>query len=152
LENPTQLNTNQVITKKSITDVSNIESINPDGMGAIEAYREVILANLDYDILCGQFDKERLDEIVELIVDILCSGKRRVRIGGEDKSAEVVKRTLLKLDSSHVEYVFDCLDKNTTKIRNIKQYLLTALYNAPATIGHYYQAEVNHDLYGGGDG
>ena len=79
----------------------------------------------------------------------MVSNEVTVRIGGEDFPAEVVKSRLLKLNSTHIQYVFECIDKNTTKVRNIKSYLLTTLYNAPATIDHYYRAEVNHDLYGG---
>lgn len=89
-----------------------------------------------------------MDEILELILETVCSPKRYIRIAGEDFPAEVVKSRFMKLDSSHIQYVFECIDKNTTKIRNIKSYLLTTLYNAPTTMSHYYTAEVNHDLYG----
>ena len=162
-ENRTQLNTNRANTKKSNTDVSNIhQSIYPalpppdgmDGMdkkSAMDVYEEIIKENIEYDIMCQRYNRERLDEIVELILETMCGGRRYIRICGQDYPAEVVKSRLLKLNSSHVEYVFDCIDKNTTKIRNIKSYLLTTLYNAPATIDHYYRAEVNHDLYGAGN-
>ena len=114
-------------------------------------YRELIKENIEYDALCCDFpyDQDRLDEIVELLVETVCSGKQYIRVSGEDYPAEVVKSRLLKLNSEHVRFVFDCLKENTTKIRNIRQYLLATLYNAPATIGSYYSALVNHDMYGG---
>jgi len=169
--NPTQLN-----TKEENTDLSNIQKLNMDlsstdqsiypsknsgrynsrgnddgRMEAIDVYREMIHDNLDYEILCERYGRERMDEIVSLILDTVCSEKKYIRIGGENKPAEVVKSVLLKLNSLHIEYVFECLEKNTTKVRNIRGYLLTALYNAQFTIDHYYQAEVKHDLYGGND-
>lgn len=119
-----------------------------DQMDAMDDCQRTIKENLDYDILCSKYDRERLDEIVQLLLETLSSAKKTIRIAGDQIPADVVKSQLLKLNSSHIEYVFECIDKNTTKIRNIKNYLLTALYNAPATIIHYYQSEVNHDLYG----
>ena len=115
----------------------------------MEAYRRLIKENIEYDCLLEQYDRERMDEILELMLEAVCLPKTHVRIGGEDFPAEVVKSRLLKLTSTHIQYVFECIDRNTTKVRNIKSYLLTTLYNAPATIDHYYRAQVNHDLYGG---
>lgn len=86
---------------------------------------------------------------MELLVETVCSTKKYIRVAGSDYPAEVVRSRLLKLDTEHIRFVFDCLKENTTKIRNIKQYLLTTLYNAPATIDNYYSALVQHDLYGG---
>ena len=122
-------------------------------MGARETYREIVLENIDYDILIQdpKMDREQLDEIAELIVDTVCSARKTIRIAGDDYPAEVVKSRFLKLDSSHVQYVMDCMRDNTTYVRNIKKYLLAALYNAPATIDSYYTSLVNHDLYGSGD-
>ena len=91
---------------------------------------------------------ERVDELVELMLQTVLSQRPYIRIAGDDYPREVVKSRFLKVNFSHVEYVFDCLDNNTTKVRNIKSYLLAALYNAPATMDSYYRAEVNHDLYG----
>ena len=121
-------------------------------MGAREAYREIVLENIEYDILIQdpKMNREQLDEIVELIVDTVCSARRTIRIAGDDYPAEVVKSRLLKLDSSHVQYIMDCMRDNTTYVRNIKKYLLAALYNAPATINSYYSSLVQHDLYGDG--
>lgn len=95
------------------------------------------------------YDHDRLEEILELLVETVCSTKKYIRVAGSDYPAEVVRSRLLKLDMEHIKFVFDCLKENTTKIRNIKQYLLTTLYNAPTTIGSYYSALVQHDLYGG---
>lgn len=109
-------------------------------------YRKEIEQRIEYPILCTRFDRDELDEVIELMVDTLCSTSPTIRIGGGDVPTEQVKERLSRLDCSHLEYVFDCLHRNTTQIRNIRAYLLTALYNAPATINHYYQAEVQHDF------
>ena len=126
--------------------------IGTDGMGARETYREIVLENIDYDILIQdpKMDREQLDEIAELIVDTVCSARKTIRIAGDDFPAEVVKSRFLKLDSSHVQYVMDCMRDNTTYVRNIKKYLLAALYNAPSTINSYYSSLVQHDMYGDG--
>lgn len=92
-----------------------------------------------------------LNELVELMVDTVCSRREMIRIAGDDYPAEVVKSRFLKLNSSHIEYVLDRMRDNTTYVRNIKKYLLAALYNAPATIDSYYASLVNHDLYGSGE-
>ena len=118
-----------------------------------ESYRELILENIEYDCLIQnhRLDRDRLDELVELMVDTVCSNREMIRIAGDDYPAEVVKSRFLKLDSSHIEYVLDRMRENTTYVRNIKKYLLAALYNAPATIDSYYTSLVSHDLYGGGE-
>ena len=167
--NPAQLNTNRSSKEKSKKDLSSTERSNPvlsspktprgsDGMGRDwmrerESYRELILENIEYDYLIQnrQLDRDRLDELVELMVDTVCSRRETIRIAGDDYPAEVVKSRFLKLDSSHIEYVLDRMRENTTYVRNIKKYLLAALYNAPATIGSYYTSLVSHDLYGGGE-
>ena len=117
-----------------------------------ESYRELILENIEYDILIQneRMDRDRLDELVELMVDTVCSRKETIRIAGDDYPAEVVKSRFLKLNSSHIEYVLDRMRENTTYVRNIKKYLLAALYNAPVTIGNYYSSLVQHDMYGDG--
>ena len=121
-------------------------------MDTIRAYREILKENIEYDHLCERvgYDRDMLDEMLEILVDTVCSTRKQIRIGGQDYPNEVVKSRLLKLDSSHIEYVMDSLHQNTTKVRNIRAYLLTALYNAPTTISSYYTALVNHDLYGSG--
>ena len=118
-------------------------------------YREIIRENISYE--CFQNDtphaREEVDELVELMVEVmLMPDKGKIRIAGEDKLVSLVKSQFMKLTHAHIEYVCLCLDKNTTKVGNIKSYLLTALYNSVLTINHYYQSEVNHDLYGGGWG
>ena len=95
-----------------------------------------------------KFDGDRLDEIVDLMLETVCSRRETIRIAGDDYPAEVVKSRFLKLNSSHIEYVLDRMRENTTYVRNIKKYLLAALYNASATIDTYYASLVNHDLYG----
>ena len=168
--NPAQLNTKKSSNQGLKTDLSNMEVSNPirsnpykdepqaaDGMGtdtrsAREIYQEIILENIEYRHLVqnNQIDRERLDELVELIVDTVCSARKTIRIAGDDYPAEVVKSRFMKLDSSHIEYVLFSMQENTTYVRNIKKYLLAALYNAPSTISSYYTSLVNHDLYGGG--
>ena len=114
-----------------------------------ESYRELILENIEYDILVQneRMDHDRLDELV----DTVCSRREMIRIAGDDYPAEVVKSRFLKLNSSHIEYVLDRMRENTTYVRNIKKYLLAALYNAPVTMDSYYTSLVSHDLYGSGD-
>lgn len=119
-----------------------------DAMDKMESYRELILDNIEYDCLVQQYGRERMGELVELLLETVCSKRDYIRVAGDEYPREVVKSRMLKLTSSHVEYAFDCIDKNTTKVRNIKAYLLTTLYNAPTTMDTYYRAEVNHDLYG----
>ena len=166
-EEPAQLNKDRSSNDPSRTDLSSTELSNPiqsnpptpaearmgtDRMGARECYREVILDNIEYSYLVqdSHIDREQLDEIVDLIVDTVCSARKTIRIAGDDYPAEVVKSRFLKLDSSHVQYVMDCMKDNTTYVRNIKKYLLAALYNAPTTINSYYSSLVQHDMYGDG--
>ena len=179
LENPTQinkdiLNTNLPKKDKSITDLSNTDSIPilspyPSPFGedaaepterkgkeaatesAVEIYREIIKDNIDYDILLhdNKYDKDRIDEIVDLILETVCTARKTLRIAGDDYPAELVKSKFLKLNSSHIEFVLDCMKQNTTKVRNIKQYLRAVLFNAPSTIDNYYTALVAHDMAAG---
>lgn len=121
-----------------------------------ESYRMYLYEQLDMDILKERypFEKDVLDAIMDMMLDVICSKRRMIRIAGDDKPVNVVKSQFMKMHAGHVEYVLDCLKQNTTKVRNIKQYLLAALYNAPLTMSSYYQALVNNDiatgkLYGG---
>ena len=117
-----------------------------DVMEEMRAYREVIHENIDYQYHA----KEDVDELVELMIEVMMMPEdSMIRIAGVEKPVALVKSRFMKLNYSHIEYVLFCLNRNTTKVGNIKAYLLTALYNAPATINSYYQAEVNHDMYGG---
>ena len=160
-ENTAQLNTNVLKTKKSNMDVSSTyQSIYPaaserdkrkEGMDRIElvnAYSEIIKENIKYDILTGRYGQERMDEVVDLMLEVVLSKRPYIRIAGDDFPREVVKSRFLKINSSHLEYVFDCFDRNTTKVGNIKAYLMATLYNAPVTMDSYYRAEINHDFYG----
>ena len=161
LENPTQLNTERKNKEKqnidrSITDSFPFPSGFPDApaqkrmetKGTFESYRELILENIDYDILAGDphVDREQLDEIVDLVQETVCSTRSRIRVAGNDYPAEVVRSKLLKLNSEHIRFVMDCLKQNTTRIRNIRQYLLATLFNAPSTMNSYYTALVAHDM------
>lgn len=170
LETPAQINIDKRSTEEINTDSVNTHSFfsdetRPSVLATLETkrkeanlrdmdeYREIIKENIDYDILLSDmpYDHDRLEEILELIVETVCSTKKYIRVAGTDYPAEVVRSRLLKLDAEHIRFVFDCLKENTTKIRNIKQYLLTTLYNAPTTIGNYYSALVQHDMYGSRD-
>ena len=138
------------ISETEINQSYPIISGNPqkkkDVMEKMRAYREVIHENIDYQYHA----KEDVDELVELMIEVMMMPQdSMIRIAGVEKPVALVKNRFMKLNYSHIEYVLFCLNRNTTKIGNIKAYLLTALYNAPATINSYYQAEVNHDMYGG---
>ena len=125
---------------------------NPDADGEVNyyAYRDLIRENIDYSTLCRSHPTEEVNGIVTLMTDTVCKSRRNIIIGKDLMPAAVVRSRLLSLDYTHIEYVLECMGKNTTKVKNIKQYLLAALYNAPVTIGHYYAAEANYDLYGSG--
>ena len=118
----------------------------------IENYRDLILENIEYDYLCREFAtyREDLDEIVELMVETVCARRKTTRIAGSDFPHEIVQSRFLKLDSEHIRFVMDSLQKNTTEVRNMKQYLLTVLFNAPTTISNHYTSLVNHDMNAGG--
>ena len=142
-EKPVQLNKDTRRTNKSNKDESN-DMI--DVIDGARAWRERIKENIEYDSLVQMYDVESLDEIVELILEVLVSEKPKYHIAGDEIDRDVVRNRMLKLNSSHIEYVFDCLKNTTKKVTNIKAYVLTVLFNAPATVDHYYQAEVNHDF------
>ena len=164
-EEPHQLNTYlQTIDKSKkdlfITETSNPYQSNPygskktgyDEIGCetYEEVKEMVYENIEYRHFKqhgGIGIRERLDEIADIIIETLCSTKDTINIAGDDYPARLVKDKMLRITSSHIEYVFDCLNKNTTYVRNIKRYLLASLFNAPSTIDNYYSALVNHDLY-----
>ena len=106
------------------------------------------MENIGYDVLASDphVDREQLDEIVDLVQETVCSTRSRIRVAGNDYPAEVVRSKLLKLNSEHICFVTDCLKQNTTRIRNIRQYLLAMLFNAPSTMSSYYTALVAHDM------
>ena len=148
-------------TEKNYTDMSYPNPINQsvgkadviDVIDETSAFMALIRDNLEYEhhMKYDQHgDKEMYEEIYETVCDVVCVKRRTIRINGEDYPYELVKSRFLKLNSSHVEYVMGCMKETVTKITNIRAYLITALYNAPSTMSHYYQQEVQHDMYGGG--
>ena len=127
-----------------------VRPVGEDVIERMETYRALIQENIDYECFLDRREKEDVDELIELMVEILMMPDDSVvRIGGADKPVSVVKSRFLKLTYSHIEYVLFSLHRNTSKVANIRAYLLTTLYNSSMTMNHYYQAEVNHDLYGG---
>ena len=108
------------------------------------------MENICFDQLAEEYGREDVEGVTDLITDVLTSTQPTVQIGREKVPIQAVRSRFRKLDETHVQYVFDCLRKSTKKIHNIRAYLLTSLYNAPTTIGQFYQAEVQHDLYGSG--
>ena len=173
LENPTQLNkdiqrTDLPKKEKSNTDLSSTHSIPIHSLNllpygdtaaaperkrterndAYRVYEEIIKDNISYDILLqdNHLEADRINEIVDLILETVCTKRSTIRVAGDDYPAELVKSKFMKLDSEHIRFVLDCMRENTTKIRNIKQYLKAALFNAPSTIGNYYTSLVSHDM------
>ncbi len=169
-ENPTQLN-KDIQTKdqknkdESITDSIPIlsppspleeaavppERKRTERNDAYKVYEEIIKENIEYDTLLHDYrlEQDRVNEIADLILETVCSARKTIRIAGDDYPAELVKSKFMKLDSDHIRFVLDCMRENTTKIRNIKQYLRAALFNAPSTIGSYYTSLVAHDMASG---
>ena len=155
-ENPTQLNTYSSKTEKEKTDQSSTDSLpisqkpNRTEVTAAEmrSYRELIAQNISYDLLRQEYphQQEQLEEILEILVETVCTTRQTVRVAGNNFPSEIVESRLLKLTAEHIRFVLGCLSRNTTKIRNIRQYLLTTLYNAPTTIDNYYAAMVSYDL------
>ena len=140
-------------TDKNNTELSNTDSsIHPGAQPeeVIEGYRKEIRKNIEYDHLRRQHPYDDIDEIADLMLEVLCTQGSFMRIGGKQLYTALVKERFLKLDSSHIEYVLDCLRESTADIRNIKAYLLEMLFNAPATCGSYYRAKVNHDFHDSG--
>ena len=137
------------------TDLSDTNSIFPsdncgkeNGNEEYQQYYQYFYEQLGMEYLQKDYpyDVDRLENILELVVETVCSKRQIIRIGGDDRPIEVVKSRFMKLDSEHIRYVLDCFKENTTKIRNIRQYILASLYNAPTTIGSYFDALVRHDM------
>ena len=167
-ENTAQLNTNKSNKKELNTDISNTYPIKsyqkePEptnaaqptkeksdriGYDEVETYRQIIKENIDYDVLSVNLNRDAamLDEIVDLMTETVCTQKASLVIAGDTYPAAIVKSKLLKLTSEHIEYVIDCMRENTSDIRNIKKYLLAALFNAPSTSDSYYTTKVHHDM------
>ena len=171
LEETTQLNKDKAIKEKSINDLSNTQSNpippqtppqqnqNPDrkgteaaqSMSTFDIYREIIHDNIEYAHLLenNKHDHDRITEIVDLMLETVCTSRQTIRIASDDYPAELVKAKFLKLTHCHIEYVLECLKNNTTDIRNIKKYMLAVLFNAPSTMDSYYTSLVAHDMASG---
>lgn len=156
-ENPMLLNTYRSNTHKENIDLSIPYAANPyqsilypstprrEQPSMVAQYKALVQSHIEYDVMREQYGEEQLDEIVYLIVEVLCSKAQYFTISGEELPADLVRERLLKFRSSHLQYVFDCLNKTTSRVGNIKSYLLTTLYNATATMKSYYDAAVRHD-------
>ena len=178
LENPTQLNKDIQNIDLSKKEERNKDGLNTDSIPILspdpsplceqeplpekkgtdekdiyKIYEEIIKENIEYEHLINakRLDRDRIDEILDLILETVCSKRKKILIAGDEYPAELVKAKFMKLDSSHIEFVLDCMQENTTKVRNIKQYLKAVLFNASSTMGNYYTALVNHDMYGRDD-
>ena len=140
-------------TEFNNTDISETNLIlsGDSDMDERDACKQYFIEQLEYQALKQQYPYQcrELDEILELLVDIVCSKSKTIRIAGDQKSLAVVKSQFMKLDYGHIQYVLDCMEKNGAEIRNIKQYLLAMLYNAPLTINNYYTAMFNNDRANG---
>ena len=144
---------NTIKKERKETDPIILSDQPVDAADEAETYMQLIRENIDYDVMMERRqwrDRELYDELYQIICDVVCVPRKTIRIAGEDYPYSLVKSKFLKLNSRHLQYVISCMEKNTTKIANIKAYLITALYNAPNTMSHYYTAEVNHDMYGVG--
>ena len=158
-ENPVQLNIQEQSKEELNTDFTKSfpsfpqerKTTQENELKRRDDYREQIMTNVDYDYLIGytEVDRGRLDELVGLMVDTVCSTKSSIRVAGEELPAEVVRSRLLQLTGAHLLYVLERVRENTTDVRHVKQYLLTALYNAPLTMDNHYALMVGHDLSGG---
>ncbi len=141
------INTNHNNTENS--DINPIQSgFDEDGISERNEYERYFRESLSIDVLLRENlgEEESILGILDLMVDVCCSKRSVIRIAGDDKPLAVVKSRFMKLNEEHIRYVLKCLSENTTRVRNIRQYLLTALYNAPATIRPFYQAWVNNDM------
>lgn len=142
--NPNKNNINKTNMSNTILSINH----NQDAIDEMEGYSQIIKENIDYDslLLAHPYDHEMVEGIFELILETVLSKNDEITIAGGVYPNNFVKSKFLKLNYSHVEYVIACLGKNTTKVRNIKSYLLASLFNAGSTISSYYRAEVNHDM------
>jgi len=141
------INTNHNNTENS--DINPIQSgFDEDGISERNEYERYFRESLSIDVLLRENlgEEETILGILDLMVDVCCSKRSVIRIAGDDKPLAVVKSRFMKLNAEHIRYVLKCLSENTTRVRNIRQYLLAALYNAPATIRPFYQAWVNNDM------
>ncbi len=172
LGNPTQSNNNRSNTQKEKSEKSNTNPSNPNQssihpsipaqedtagtvptgltdvqrrMDARELTR-LIKNHIEYDILCEELSRETLDNIVSLIVEVLSTRCEYFTVSGKKVPAEIVHKRYMEINSAHIQYVFESMEKSRSKVRNIRQYWFVALFNAPATMSSYYEAAVRHDF------
>ena len=143
--NNTKVNNTDLNKSKSYPIVSNTDENRLD---EIQAYESILKDNMEYDLMMERYpyDQEMLQGILDLLLETMLGQNSQIIIASNKYPIALVKSKFMKLDSSHIQYVMDSLNKNTSKVKNIKKYLLATLFNAPTTIKGYYQAEVNHDL------
>jgi len=161
-QNPDRIGTETDYSNTANFNTFNNQAVNSQtakNMSVFAIYREIIHENIEYDHLKAdhKYDRDRIDEIVDLMLETVCTSRQTIRISSDDYPAELVKAKFLKLNPMHIEYVLECLKNNTTEIRNIKKYLLAVLFNAPSTMDSYYTSLVAYDmasgkLYGGSKG
>ncbi len=138
-------------TEKNNTEVNKNNPFLSEGEEERRDYTAYFMDQLQIEWLkeIHPYDGEMIDEILELIIDTVCSKRKTIRIAGDDKPVNIVKSRFMKLNNSHIQLVLAGMKENTTKVRSIKQYLLAALYNAPLTISNYYNSLVNYDMANG---
>ena len=156
-ENPRQLNTKQANTypSKTYKPITHAENPNPSNPNpsihvqreTMEELRETIRENIGYDCLVNEFNRQRLDDIVELIVETLSTSSETITISGEAYPAALVRQRFMQINSLHIEYIFSCLEKSGSDIRNIKRYLLPPLFNAPATMENFMESRVQREIF-----
>lgn len=147
-EDPTQLKKQGFNTEPEKTKpIASIHPILPDKR-ELDRCRAQVEYQIEYDALLEdpRVSAAQLDEIVALVAETLCTRKETISVGGEEHPAEAVKEQLKRLTGAHIEYVLLCMRRITGPIRNIRRYLLTALYNAPMTLESFNQAEINRQL------
>lgn len=139
--------------KEAETETRGLDPDGTDPMDDVNAYVELVKENIEYDHYIAGLDlrdQELYQELFDVICEIVCVNRKSVKVGGEEYPYELVKSKFLKLNRAHLEYVMGSMKKTTTKVTRIKAYMITALYNAPTTMHHFYQQEVQHDMFGGG--
>ncbi|SFU87726.1 DUF6017 domain-containing protein [Butyrivibrio sp. M55] len=140
-------NKNNINNTNRVRSTNHISSMKQDMNDEYDAYAEIVKENLDIDSMCERYpqDVEIIEGIYDLVLETVICRKPTIWISKNEYPTNLVKSKFLKLNHMHLEYVMECMKDNTTKIRNIKNYLLSALFNAPTTMGSYYQSEVSHD-------
>lgn len=152
IENQGQLNNKDKVTNNKELNINNQSYQSVKQIASyldMIGYEKIIKDNIEYDCLIQQEEQTNIDELVSIMVELCCSSTDTVVIGKEEKSTEIVKSQMLKLNSEHIQYVISSVKENNTKIKNIKAYLKSCLFNAPQTMEHYYTTSVNADMYGG---